>query len=185
MNGLISDRQRKWKNSIVILLFSMIIGEKTRISQFRRKTYAISWFLALFLPVPIWPKEPISQKLRERLSLKLEITLCASWMSWYFTIKFTKSTFFNLHLIAFGRVRKFTNFDILLHSNIVKHLIKLKIFSNYDFMLNAPAVNHFWTKKIFLSPYRWKCQISPNFWWKKFWAILSLPLNTFIHLNQI
>jgi hypothetical protein len=68
--------------------FYEIPGEFADIAE---KTYAISQFLAKFLPFPISAKFPISLKLRGRLRFLLQITLSASWMTSYFKIKFPKS----------------------------------------------------------------------------------------------
>jgi hypothetical protein len=72
------------------------------------------------------PSEAISPKLRGRLRFLLQITLSALWVTSYFKIKFLRSSFSNLCLIAFGGIRNYTHFGILLYLIFCKTPYKIQ-----------------------------------------------------------
>ena len=100
----------------------------------------------------------------------------------FFKFEFSKFTFSNLFLIAFGGVFNSTHFVGKLHSNqFLNSLYNWKEISNFDVILKVYGFSFFEQKVLFLSPYRgksrdhWKSLISSNFLCKKFLVIFGFP----------
>ena len=106
-----------FKNRESEFLVEVNIQDKSR---YRRKSYAISRFLAKIISVPISPKMP---NIADFFEISITNYFVGVTNDLIFKIEFLKFTLFNFYLIAFCGVINSTHFGDSLHLNILENTL--------------------------------------------------------------